>query len=306
MSERSIFSRLIIWSLFTGVFLGVCFQRTWGEDPTVLQDQAPAFACVLWKQLKAPENDPLHLPTQALSLRDGRTVLLDGANHRIVFFDHTGAHEGSAGMEGNGPGEFSEPLGFCSGPGHTLIMADTGNHRLQVLDGNGFFIRQVTLEDLPHEMQPTGVACDLKNGRIYVTDRANQSLHLLGLPGFDYLGTQILEPSEEGLASYPLSPCIDQESLLVVEPLAGRIRQRDLVQGSDEFLGTRGLGFARLYRPKGVAVDEQGRRFVSDSWQGKIAVFSRLGLFIDWLRDAKGAPAFFQSPWGLCFDEAGR
>ena len=83
---------------------------------------------------EGPAGDPMHLPSQALPLPGGGFVVLDGARSRMAFFKENGAFERYVGRRGEGDGAFREPLGFCKAPGGTLVVADTGNARLQVLN----------------------------------------------------------------------------------------------------------------------------------------------------------------------------
>src|SRR5262249_23215319 len=46
------------------------------------------------------------------------------------------------GAEGGGPGQFSSPLGIAVGPGDEVYVADSGNHRVQVFDSQGSYLRE--------------------------------------------------------------------------------------------------------------------------------------------------------------------
>ena len=130
-----------------------------------------------------PEEDPLFMPSQVAALPDGRFAILDGAQDRLAFFERDGTFEAYAGRSGSGPGEFYRPLGLCTGQGDTLIVADTGNGRIQILDHRGGFLTMASTEDFSPQSKPTGVACDPRAGKIYVTDREDHSVHVFQLPG---------------------------------------------------------------------------------------------------------------------------
>ncbi|MFH2000074.1 MAG: hypothetical protein ABIK28_10350, partial [Planctomycetota bacterium] len=124
--------------------------------------------------LQGPDNDPMHAPSHLLPLNHGRTVVLDGANNRLAFFSADGSFETYVGTQGDAPGQFEHPLGLCKGPGDTVIAADTGNARLQILDPKGLFLRAVVIPSLMKPSRPTGVAWDPEGKRLFVTDRSNQ------------------------------------------------------------------------------------------------------------------------------------
>jgi len=87
-------------------------------------------------------------------------------------------------------GQFRSPSGIIMLPSGELCVADTNNHRLQVLSRSGE-VRGV----IGHGpgagsgefQQPTGLACDGKF--LYVADSGNCRLHKLSLPNFHPLAT---------------------------------------------------------------------------------------------------------------------
>ena len=52
-----------------------------------------------------------------------------------------GSPLGQLGGAGSGEGQFRKPEGFTIGPNREVVVADTGNNRIQVLDQAGRFIR---------------------------------------------------------------------------------------------------------------------------------------------------------------------
>lgn len=237
-------------------------------------------------------DDPLHLPTTVIVLDQGGTAVLDGANGRLAFFDATGKLTGFAGQRGKGKGEFLDPLGMCTGPNGTILVADTGNARIQVLDAEGRCLREVKVEG-----RPTGVACDPEGEMLFVTDRRNHAVQVLSFLDGTLLASHALEA---GLfPAYPCSPLFHQGCLFVVEPLNGRIVCLNSDGVRERYIGGFGVGEGSLYSPKAVAVDGEGRLFVSDSFLGKVAVYSREGKYL-------GGIDGFDTPFGLAFDKRGR
>ena len=79
---------------------------------------------------------------RAVAVSRGFLYVADTGNKRIVRFDHDGRKVGEWGSNGNGPGQFVEPVGLAVDASGTLYVADTGNHRIQVFDAEGKFQRQ--------------------------------------------------------------------------------------------------------------------------------------------------------------------
>ena len=87
-------------------------------------------------------------------------------------------------------GQFRSPSGITFAANGELCVADTNNHRLQVLSRAGQ-VRCVFGHgpgSRPNEFQqPTGLACD--GGFLYVADSGNCRLHKLSLPGGEVRAT---------------------------------------------------------------------------------------------------------------------
>jgi DNA-binding beta-propeller fold protein YncE len=59
-----------------------------------------------------------------------------------VSFDTAGKQLTLWGHEGSKPGEFIEPVGIVADANGHVIVADTGNHRVQIFDQKGTFTRE--------------------------------------------------------------------------------------------------------------------------------------------------------------------
>jgi hypothetical protein len=65
---------------------------------------------------------------------DGRIAVGSRMSSRVLVFSGNGAFEGVFGREGEGPGEFEQISSVGWDPSGRLWIADTGNHRVTVLD----------------------------------------------------------------------------------------------------------------------------------------------------------------------------
>lgn len=83
---------------------------------------------------------------------DGNTYISDGyINTRVAKLSPTGEWLASFGTPGKGPGEFNTPHSIASDAQNHIYVADRGNRRIQVLDTQGHFIRQITI-DVPQDI----------------------------------------------------------------------------------------------------------------------------------------------------------
>lgn len=77
----------------------------------------------------------------------GNTYISDGyINSRIAKVDKTGKWIKSWGELGEQPGQFSTPHSIAVDAEDHIYVADRGNRRIQVFDGEGKFLRQITID----------------------------------------------------------------------------------------------------------------------------------------------------------------
>ena len=81
----------------------------------------------------------------------GNIYISDGyINSRIAKFDKNGKWIKSFGEPGDGPGQFNTPHNIAIDADDHIYVADRGNRRIQVLDTDGKFLRQITI-DVPFD-----------------------------------------------------------------------------------------------------------------------------------------------------------
>jgi len=112
---------------------------------------------------------------------EGSIYVADSGNNRVVRWSGGRQHlfaginrldkdEGWL-LAGEGRGEFDYPQGLALGPGGHVLVADTNNHRIQVLDTLGGFVQAIGSEgEKPgHFSYPSHVRV-APDGRIFVAD----------------------------------------------------------------------------------------------------------------------------------------
>jgi DNA-binding beta-propeller fold protein YncE len=77
----------------------------------------------------------------------GNTYISDGyVNSRVAKVDKEGNWLKSWGELGDGPGQFNTPHSIATDADGNVYVADRGNRRIQVFDGDGEFLRQMTID----------------------------------------------------------------------------------------------------------------------------------------------------------------
>ena len=81
----------------------------------------------------------------------GNTFISDGyINSRVAKVDKNGKWLKSFGEPGDKPGQFNTPHSIAADAKGNIYVADRGNRRIQVFDGEGKFLRQITI-DVPFD-----------------------------------------------------------------------------------------------------------------------------------------------------------
>src|SRR5713226_4168665 len=90
----------------------------------------------------------------------GNAYISDGyINSRVAKVDKDGKWLKSWGEPGDGPGQFNTPHSIAADAQGNIYVADRGNRRVQVFDGDGKFLRQLTIDVPvdPNARPPIGI-----------------------------------------------------------------------------------------------------------------------------------------------------
>jgi DNA-binding beta-propeller fold protein YncE len=104
--------------------------------------------------------DAFSRPSDVTWDRAGNIYVADGygTDNRIAKFDKNGDFIKTWGQTGSGQGQFNKIRGMVSDAQGNLYVADAGNNRIQVFDGEGAFKSQITNIGTPQALCITGGA----------------------------------------------------------------------------------------------------------------------------------------------------
>ncbi len=155
-------------------------------------------------------------PTDVAWNAQGDIFISDGyINSRVAKYDKNGDWAKSFGEPGKGPGQLNTPHSIATDAKGNVYVADRGNRRIQVFDGDGKVLRQITIDvppppdarpaigNMPAPNAPPGTmspgapwaicitpgpnqvlyAADAFPGRIYKLDLEGHVLGMLGRAG---------------------------------------------------------------------------------------------------------------------------
>jgi hypothetical protein len=131
----------------------------------------------------------------------GRVAISDVENHQILVLDTYLEVDVTFGNYGAFEGQLDTPLGVSFTPRGELLVADTGNGRLQVFSDAGAFRRVIPAAGSQNPMRRPRRAVETEDGRVYAADpvagrvfefRSDGSLHRAIVPA----GASAFEPTD--------------------------------------------------------------------------------------------------------------
>jgi len=200
------------------------------------------------------------------------------------------------GGRGSGKGEFDSPLGMCIDANGNILVADTGNGRIEKFSPTGSFLSVIGSKGSGHGQlgEPNGIAVD-RSGNIYVAEVAsNHRVQKLAPDGTFIAEWKGPDAGFYGPRRIAIGP---DDSLYVVDQ--GRTR---IVKFSPDGQvlsnwGSKGSGDGQFNDPTSVAVDStSGKVYVADPTNKRIQVFDQNGKFLSkWIIPEWGQPAGFEN-----------
>lgn len=248
-------------------------------------------------------------PSDVAVAANGQIYVVDGVNNSIKVFNDKGGFLFAFGGSGANAGEFRFPLGIGLDGGGKVYVADSGNHRVQIFTPAGEFLGQLKIPAKDGKAaDPTDVAVDSGGNRCFVVDNDNHYILEYDIPSRRQVATHGGPGSEKWEFRYPFLLTLHRDKYLyIVDVINTRVQVLNREGKFVNFIGGWGVEKGEFYRPKGVAVDNKGRTYVSDSFMGVIQLFDELGQFHSVIGDpASGAVKRFKTPTGLFIDSRNR
>lgn len=259
--------------------------------------EGSAFQVVAATQVAVVEEE-MRMPTDAAFGDSGALYVLDGYRNRIVVRQPSGRIRI---LTPEATCLLNRPLGLTVNQGK-IYVADTGNHRICELDGEGRCLRTITLTGKDPQVPFVPTDIDIEGERVVVVDRGANCIHLCRYPSFEQDKTFGDWGEKGGALNNPYLVAVRQGSIFLTDMMNGRLVH---LTGGGVFLDDlreRGVREGQFIRPKGVAVGSGNRVFVSDSTLGVVQVFDAEFRYRGTI-GAGGQPRRFQHPAGLAVHE---
>ncbi|RMD79394.1 MAG: 6-bladed beta-propeller [Gammaproteobacteria bacterium] len=207
---------------------------------------------------------------------------------RLLLWDRSGPRAG-----------FLSPVGVAPAGDGGVWVSDSALKVVVRLDAGGRPVARIG----PGPFQrPTGLAYDPAAGRLYVADTAADRILVLDGQG-RVLGTLGRSGEGPGELNGPTFLCLHEGRLYVADTLNARIQVLDPRDGRPLLVfGRRGVYLGDTPRPKGVAVDRDGRIYVVESYFDFLLVFDAQGRLLLPIGGTGSAPGRFYLPAGAWAD----
>jgi sugar lactone lactonase YvrE len=254
---------------------------------------------------------PLSGPMQSAVDHQGTLWVVDEFEHLIHRIGPDNQSPATLGGQGSAEGQFRYPRGIAVSPDGEIFIVDAWNHRLQIFDTEGHYLRSIgslyiaTEEEkyTPKKFggfnEPDSLCFDSR-GRLLVTDSGNSRVVVLERDGsfIDCWGRRGRELEE---FEFPKGLAVDSETMFVADWGNHRIQTFSL---DGEFLQAIELNNKSRAYPRGLAVDGEGLIFVTDEINHDLLVFTPGGTNL--LRTSVGPDGTgLQLPAGLSVGSPG-
>ena len=210
----------------------------------------------------------------------------------------------SLGHRGTGPIEFREPAGLSVDARGNLYVADSGNHRVQVIAPDGRLLGHYGSEGWRVGEFQNPADLFVRDVTLYVADTGNHRIQVCTLG--DWMFRVAVGPETLPDLDSPQGVCADTQGRIYltdthhrwvcVQPLAGEILQ------SGEF----GTDIEPFRFPTGIRTSGSSGFYVADTGNHRIRRFDFAGThLLDWGRFGRG-PGELERPTAIALDSEGR
>ncbi len=120
---------------------------------------------------------------RAIAVTGNEIFVVDTGNERVQVFSPDGTFVRAWGGKGDGPSQFSEPVGIVVGPDGRVYVADSGNGRISVFQRDGMPIMQWPVAAWAGQAYFEPYLAVDNNGLLYATSSATASVEVYTLDG---------------------------------------------------------------------------------------------------------------------------
>ncbi|MBN1356410.1 glycosyltransferase family 39 protein [bacterium] len=214
------------------------FIRQWGaqgsepgqfNDPTqaVMDPLGVLYVADTWNhriQVKPPDSDwnpnwteqsDFYAPRGLTVDRQNRLYVANTSLHKIEVFRRDGKHLATWGGKGDALDQMRDPLGLATAPDGNLVVADTGNHRIRILNPAGQTLSVIPVPDWDNGKFNEAYLAVGPDHRIYCTVPHDDCVVVFNQDGtlFSRFGESGSGPEQ---LSHPTGIAVDRAGLIYI------------------------------------------------------------------------------------------
>lgn len=252
---------------------------------------------------------------------DGSLYIGEANGYRLVKLNSDGTRSwavGTAGVWGDDANHLNNwGGGIAIDSAGRIVVADTGNNRLKLFnpDGSLYSIFGQYGQGQYQFNCPVGVAVNPTNGDVVVVDYCDQRVQVY-TSKYVYkatLGITGARGSDNTHFNNPWGVAVDNSGRIYVADSDNHRVQRCTLSGSTGtcstfagVTGVQGSDFGHFSHPFAIALDVNGRVYVSDEWNNRVQVFDSTGAYLTTIGGNWGAlNGEMRNPEGIAVDRAG-
>jgi tripartite motif-containing protein 71 len=214
----------------------------------------------------------------------------------------------SFGTSGAGKEPLSHPGSMVMSSYGNLVVADSGNNRIDAFGPTGGFVTEFGTQAGPGKLsRPTAVAIDAA-GNYWVTDSGDRRVVEFASGTGAYMGEFGGPGTTEGkfAGTGPEAIAIDYHgNIWVADTYGGRLEKFDESGKFIRSVGSKGKGPGQLLQPDGIAIAPGGNVFVTDWENDKVVEYGEGGAFIREFGSQGSEPGQLEEPTGIAIDSRG-
>ena len=209
-------------------------------------------------------------------------------------FDSSGKYlRSSVGRQGNKQGEFIHPTGICFDNNRNILVADSGNNRIQIFSGEGRYMGMFT-GMFTRLAKPCGLSLDYhSNANVIVANSGNKVIKIFSI----FSGELIMKIGGPGLLSFPIHCVQCGRYLIVSDNIEHSMKVLDQDGNFQYKFGKQAGGDGEFKNPGCLSVDKLGRLIVCDASNHRIQVFELNGKFVGKFGTKGRNLREFNGPW---------
>jgi len=211
---------------------------------------------------------------------DGRMYVTCADRHHVIFFEPGGRMFGGCGGVGDEPFRLRSPSAVDVDASH-LVVADTGNNRIQVYEPGGLHLRSIKGDPEDPLRRPEGVAID-DSGNIWVADTHNHRVQCF-TPGGELIRSVGSWGTFPGQFMEPSGIDAGHGRVIVTDRLNHRVHVLDTETGAvvetwgmHAFLPREGEG--RVHYPEDAARASDGTVTIAEPFEERVQRFGPAGI----------------------------